>query len=150
MDKAVSIRKFEAEIRALKTEAAGYVSVKGWTIVAATYPVLAVVIRHSRSLRDVEFRFTCDEWDELPPSLTLHHPIGGDEFTWGEWPKGGWLVHDSHWATRKPFLCLLGIREYHTHQSHLGDKWEGYRLRGSYRLRDIIDRVHQRFEDSYG
>ena len=150
MDRAVSIMKFEAEIRALKTEAAGYVSAKGWKIIASTYPVLAVVLRHSRSIREIEFRFTCDDWDELPPSLALHDPSGGQELTWAEWPQRGWVVHDTHPSTQRPFLCLPGIREYHTHTSHLGDHWEGYRLRGTYRLRDIVDRVHQRFEDTDG
>ena len=36
------------------------------------------------------------------------------------------------------------------HSSHLRDKWEGYRLRDSYRLRGIVDRVDQRFNDSRG
>ena len=66
MDRAVSVRKFDAEIRAFKTEAAAYVSAKGWMIVGATYPVLAGVLRHSRSTREIEFRFTCDDWDEIP------------------------------------------------------------------------------------
>ena len=150
MDNAVSQRKFEAEIRSLQTEGADYAASKGWTLVASTYPVLAVVMRHSRSALDVEFRFSCDEWDALPPSLALHHPEDGREFTWKEWPEGGWSVLDSHPSTGRPFLCLRGIREYHTHPSHVGDFWEGYRLRGTYRLRDIVDRVHQKFEDSGG
>lgn len=150
MDRAVSVRKFDAEIRAFKTEAAAYVSAKGWMIVGATYPVLAVVLRHSRSTREIEFRFTCDDWDEIPPSLTLHDPNGGKGLSWAEWPKGGWVVHKSHPSAGEPFLCLPGIREYHTHPSHLGDSWEGYRLRGTYRLRGIVDRVYQRFEDSDG
>ena len=150
MDRTVSIRKFEAEIWALQTEAAGYVSAKGWKIVESTYPVLAVILRHSRSTREIEFRFTCDEWDELPPSLSLCHPNGGGELTWEEWPKDGWDVHQIHTTTGKPFLCLPGLREYHTHQSHLGNKWENYRLLRTYRLRDIVDRVQQRFEDTNG
>ena len=150
MDRAVSIRKFESEIRSLSTEAAAYASLRGWNIVVTTYPVLAVVFRHSRSTREIEFRFTCDDWDELPPGLSLHHPNGGEELTWAEWPRGGWDAHQAHTSTGKPFLCLTGLREYHTHQSHLGNKWENYRLSGSYRLRDIVDRVHRRFEDTGG
>ena len=150
MDRAVSVRKFEGEIRALEAEASGYVLAKGWKVVESTYPTLAVVLRHSRTARAIEFRFTCDDWDGLPPSLTLHHPDGREALSWEEWPKGGWVVHASHPFVARPFLCLPGIREYHTHTSHLGDSWEGFRLRGTYRLRDIIDRVQQRFEDSNG
>ena len=151
MDKAVSHRKFEAEVRALQTdEAAGFVCAKDWRLVSTTHPTLAIVLRHRRSGREIEFRFACDDWDDLPPSLSFHDPDDGRELPWAEWPKGGWVVHESHPSTGKPFLCLPGIREYHTHPSHLRDKWEGYRLRGTYRLRGIVDRVDQRFNDSKG
>ena len=150
MDKTVSIRKFDTEVRLLRTEAAAYASAKGWQIVAEAYPILAVVLCHSRSGREIEFRFTCYGWNSHAPSLSLHHPKNGEALTWAEWPKGGWDVQSSHPLTDKPFLCLPGIREYHNHRSHLGDSWAGYRLRGTYRLGDIVSRVQQRFEDSGG
>ena len=150
MDRAVSLRKFEAEVRSLRAEAAPYAAARGWTIVDSTYPTLAVVLRHPSSNREVEFRFHCDDWDEQPPSLTLHYPEEGRELSWEDWPRGGWDVHQSHTSTGKPFLCLRGIREYHTHSSHLNDRWDGYRLQDTYRLRNIVDRVQQRFEDSNG
>ena len=150
MDTAVSLRKFEAEVRSLNAEAADYASAKGWTIATATYPALSVVLRHSVSNREIEFRFVCDDWDEQPPSLSLHHPGDGRELLWEDWPKGGWVVHDSHPSTGRPFLCLPGIREYHIHNSHLSDRWDGYRLWGTYGLLGIVDRVQQRFEDSNG
>ena len=150
MDPAVSLRKFEGEVRSLKTEAADYAAAKGWRITAATYPMLSVALRHAASNREIDFRFACDGWDGQPPSLSLHDPEDGRELTWEEWPKDGWVVHESHPSTGKPFLCLAGIREFHTHPSHLSDGWDGYRLRGTYRLRDIVDRVQQRFEDSRG
>ena len=148
MDEAVSRRKFDAEALALQANVAAFVRAKGWRLVSAIHPTLAIVLRHRRSDREIEFRFGCDHWDELPPSLSLHDPDDGRELRWAEWPKCGWEVHESHPTTGKPFLCLRGIREYHTHSSHIGDKWEGYMVRGTYRLRDIVDRVDQRFNDS--
>ena len=149
MDNAVSLRKFVAETRLLETEASAYVATKGWKIASAAYPTLGVVLRHSRSERELEFRFRCDDWDEEPPSLALHDPRDGRELLPTEWPRGnGW--HHKHPTSGKPFLCLPGIREYHTHRSHVRDRWDGYRLRGTYRLRDIVDRVHQKFELSSG
>ena len=150
MDTAVSLRKFEAEVRSLNAKAADYAAAKGWTIAMATYPTLSVVLRHSVSNREIEFRLACDDWDEQPPSLSLHYPVDGKELSWEDWPRGGWDVHESHTSTGKPFLCLQGIREYHTHSSHLSDRWDGYRLRGTYGLLGIVDRVQQRFEDSNG
>ena len=149
MDKAVSLRKFEAETRSLGSKAAGYTAAKGWRITSTVYPTLGVVLRHSRSAREIDFRFACDDWDAQPPSLTLHDSRDGRELLPTEWPRGdGW--HEKHPTVGKPFLCLPGIREYHTHRSHVGDSWDGYRLRGTYRLRDIVDRVHQKFESSSG
>ena len=150
MDRAVSLRKFDAELRSLSTDAAAYAAAKCWRIIPTDYPTLAVALRHSRSSREIEFRFTCDNWDEVPPSLALHAPDDGRELPWGEWPKGSWHALSKHPATAKPFLCVPGIREYHTHPSHLGNKWDGYRRRGTYRLCNIVDRVHQTFEQSDG
>ena len=127
-----------------------FVARRGWNVVAAIYPRLSVVLKHPRSGRAIEFRFNCDDWDELPPSLALHDPASGKELPWEEWPKEVWSVLECHPATRKPFLCLRGIREYHTHNSHLRDLWENYRPLSSYGLLSIIDRVQQRFNDSNG
>lgn len=149
MDLEVSRRKFDADIQALQGDAAAYAAARGWTVVSTAYPVLGVLLVHPRSKRGIEFRFTCDQWDELAPSLALHNASDGRELSWKEWPQGGWAAGE-HPNTGKPFLCLPGIREYHTHPSHIDDKWEGYRLRGSYRLRDIIDRVQQKFEAADG
>ena len=150
MDEAVSRRKFDTEVRSLQADAAAFVRARGWRLVSVIYPTLTIILKHRRSCREVEFRFACDHWDELPPALSLHDPADGRELRWEEWPKRGWKVLAAHPTTGKPFLCLPGIREYHTHTSHIPDKWEGYRLRGTYRLRDIVDRVHQRFNDSDG
>ena len=150
MDSTVSRRKFEGEVRSLKAEASDFAGARGWRVLVATYPTFSVVLRHPASHREIEFRFTCNDWDEQPPSLTLHHSEDGRELTWDEWPIGGWDVHASHTSTGRPFLCLPGIREYHTHTSHLNERWDGYRLRGTYRLLNIVDRVQQRFEDSGG
>jgi hypothetical protein len=145
MDPAVSKRKFEREIESLRCQASGFVESAGWEVLEATYPILAVVFPHPRTQRRVGFRFSADDWDEIPPSLVLFDPGSGDELSWLNWPKGGWSAHESHPGTHKPFLCLPGIREYHTHGSHLGDRWDNLRGRESYRLRYIIHRVQQRF-----
>ena len=156
MDTAVSLRKFEADVRSLNAEAADYAAAKGWTIAMATYPTLSVVLRHSVSNREIEFRFTCDDWDEFSHRLSaLHDPARrAESCSWAGMASKGRLVgprgsHPS--STGKPFLCLPGIREYHNHNEPPREtRWEGYRLRGTYRLLDIVDRVQQRFEDSNG
>ena len=150
MDRTVSLKKFNSAVQSLLTDAGLYIADQEWNVIAATYPTLAVVFRHPRSRRKVEFRFHCNDWDELPPSLSLHDPENGQELPWSAWPQGVWSVLNSHPSTGKPFLCLPGIREYHTHPVHLGDVWDRYRPGTSYGLLSIVDRVQQRFYDSSG
>ena len=150
MDRVVSTRKFDRAVKSMTTHASLFVAERGWDVVAADYPLLSVVFKHPRSHRKIEFRFNCEDWDELPPSLALHHPASGKEIPWEQWPQGVWSVLECHPLTRKPFLCLRGIREYHSHNRHLGDMWENYRPLSSYGLLSIIDRVQQRFNDSNG
>jgi Predicted metal binding domain len=150
VDPAVSRRKFERELECIRTQAAGFIEAAAWDVVDATYPVLAVVFTHPGSKRRVGFRFLCDDWDELPPSLSLFHPETGQELPWDKWPQQGWSAGNPHPTTGKPFLCLPGIREYHIHSSHLGDKWDNLRGRQTYSLRYILHRVQSRFGDTNG
>ena len=110
------------------------------------YPILAVVLPHPKTNRRLGFRFLCDDWDDQPPSLTLFDPATPkEELPWAKWPKAGWDVGDRHDNYPKSFLCLPGIREYHSHPSHLKDQWVNLRPQEGYKLRYIIERVHQKY-----
>lgn len=37
-----------------------------------------------------------------------------------------------------PFLCIAGVREYHEHPAHSGDRWESHRTSGAGRLMRLI------------
>ena len=150
MDRQVSELKFAKELDAIHTIAGDFLVTRGWEITAEQYPILAVVFTHPKTNRRVGFRFICDNWDEQPPSLVLFDPDTAAELDWSKWPQGVWSVGNSHPITGKPFLCLRGIREYHTHSSHLDDHWSNYKPHESYQLRYIVDRVRQRFGDTNG
>ena len=151
MDPDVSRLKFAQEIGKITGASAAFVKLARWEIVSTEFPILAVVFTHPRSQRRVGFRFACDGWDQEPPSLALFDPPTGAELSWNQWPKGGWLAHHPHPVTGRPALCLPGIREYHTHTSHLNDPFINYRSRGeSYTLLHIVYRVQQRFGDTNG
>lgn len=51
---------------------------------------------------------------------------------------------DGHPHTGRPFLCLPGIREYHTHPQHTGDDWLLHRTTGAGRLAVICERIWHR------
>jgi hypothetical protein len=46
---------------------------------------------------------------------------------------------------RPPFLCLAGVREYHEHPAHSGDRWELHRSAGAGRLVRLLEVI-----DTYG
>lgn len=150
MDAEVSRRKFAKAISAMTGDASEFMKLRGWKVKAEEYPVLTLLFKHPTTGREVGFRFLCDNWDELPPSLTLVDPEDGSELPWEKWPQGGWNAGNQHPRTNKPFLCLPGIREYHTHDSHLNDLWENLRCRESYSLLHIVERVRQKFEVTNG
>lgn len=42
-----------------------------------------------------------------------------------------------------PFLCLPGVREYHSHPAHSGDSWELHRPNNEGRLVHLLDIIHR-------
>lgn len=45
----------------------------------------------------------------------------------------------AHAADAVPFLCMIGVREYHHHPRHSGDLWLLYRRSGRGRLASILE-----------
>lgn len=96
-------------------------------------------------------RFDLEDYDQRAPSITFRDP-----WTWELLPfpallrasvpdeKSGRqlnVILDSHPDTKRPFLCLRGVREYHEHAQHTGDDWNLYRASTS--LFSIMYRVWQ-------
>lgn len=128
---------------------------RGWLVLASTYPELTVGVRHRRTGRIRVFRFAFDDWNDLPPRLTLLDGETLEELPGTMWPKSGtshW--HASGWTSAggitslQPFMCMQGIREYHTHQSHVGDSWENYKSQSGFDLGGIISKVTEVFQKS--
>lgn len=97
-------------------------------------------------------RLRYDNYDLWPPSLRFIDPrtggltmppvqavdrVGGDS----DEVRNALLGHPTEGV---PFLCLPGIREYHSHPQHSGDDWLLHRERGDGRLAVICDRVWRR------
>ncbi len=80
------------------------------------------------------FRLRCGHYDAQPPSVAMVDPDTLDELPLWRWTAG--VPHSIHPRTGRPFVCLQGIAEYHTHPSHITDSWDRYRTR--VRLRETI------------
>src|SRR5438105_3776387 len=96
VDPAVSQAKFDRDVAHLLPESNNFVRENGWEFQEHTWPLLRVVLTHPTSKRAVGFRFTFDEWDDLPPSLSLYDPTTGVELGWDKWPQGGWNAGNVH------------------------------------------------------
>jgi hypothetical protein len=92
-------------------------------------------------------RLTYENYDLWPPSLTFI-----DAFTREPTPphvraflsgSDGLrdVLIDAHPATHRPFLCIPGIREYHSHPQHSGDDWLLHRKLNEGSLWTVCDRI---------
>ena len=122
MNELASQMLFDAELPRLKRLAASC----GWTVNEASFPVLDVSFG-AETVRALRLRLRADGWNELPASVELLTP-SGVPLAVGAAPRHGVFNQGPHSnGQSRPFVCMVGSREYHTHTSHLSDSWENYR-----------------------
>jgi hypothetical protein len=112
---------------------------RSWTINEMSYPVLDVTF-HSPNRKPLRVRFVCDNYNEDPVIVQL---LAEDGSFLTALPSGhGVLNVGPHPTTGKPFICSPGSREYHTHPSHIGDKWENYRGKSGFDLGGLLTQIY--------
>lgn len=81
-------------------------------------------------------RISLDDFDQRAPSVVFCDPFTWEELPYEKLHRGNHMgdnatafnvILDGHPLTKKPFLCMRGIREYHEHPQHTGDDWMLYR-----------------------
>lgn len=129
---------------------------RGWTIDAADYPDLRITAVHRNIGASRTFHFRFDGWDERPPSLAVIDPETLEMLPGSQWPAPNGFWHSNGWSgeagdgtSNQPFLCMKGIREYHAHSSHLGEKWESYRTSPDYSFGNIVSKVMEVYQQSH-
>jgi len=73
------------------------------------------------------FKLDCSRFDAEPPSVSMVDAVTSSDLPLERWTPG--VPHSIHPITQKPFVCLQGVAEYHSHPSHLDDSWDRYRNR---------------------
>jgi hypothetical protein len=101
---------------------------------------IMVGFERGRDAKPGVFRFGCAYFDAQPPSVAMVDPGTGVELPLERWTPG--IPHGLHPVTGKPFVCIQGVAEYHSHPSHLGDSWDRYRHR--YRIPQTAKRLLQK------
>lgn len=174
VDPAVSRVKFDRELGEYRDLASDY-RARGWLLVRAEFPqvVVAMVARQLKPpavVCGVKLDFT--DYDAYPPSVRLVDPFTEEPYTAAALPTTlkraveqpamippGFPVPagararlmteqplmQAYGSDSVPFLCLPGVREYHDHPGHSGDRWELHRRTGAGRLVRILEVI-----DTYG
>lgn len=136
---------FERDVRRLDSRTAAH---RNWTVLQAEYPVLDVILGHPTAA-PLRLRFTCVDWDDLPPSVEVLDAAG--QHLAQAPPGAGGIFHPSpHPVTGRMFVCMRGTREYHTHFSHVGERWDGYRGQSGLDLLGILDQIWRCWKRAVG
>jgi Predicted metal binding domain len=127
---------FEVQVSRLELP---LLQLRRWRILSREYPTLELMFGHE-SRPPLRLRLVCDNWNELPPSIELLDQEG-NLLSPAPRDPAGVFNPGPHPMTQKPFICMRGAREYHTHPSHLTDHWDSLKLRSDYDLGGILTQV---------
>lgn len=110
---------------------------------------VAIPVRKTRlHVCAVCVRIDFANYDLWPPSLTFIDfvtrqpapPPVAHAFLRGDYGSQNVLI-DEHPLTRRPFFCVVGTREFHSHPQHSGDLWLVRRTSGHGSLATICERL---------
>lgn len=104
----------------LKVLTPNFLRVQGWELNNIEHPQLDVTFLGSRPLR---VRLNYEDWPDRAPAAELLE-ASGEVLTVGATSV---FNMSSHPITHRPFVCMRGFNEFHTHDSHLTERWENYR-----------------------
>lgn len=146
MLEALSRGAFEREVARLDKR---FVEHRNWTVIAAQYPVLDVVFGHPVRA-PLRLRFTCDGWDDQPPSIEIltadgqHIPSHRGPGHLHEYVfTGGQGIYNSGPGEQapRPFICMRGSREFHLHSGHRAEHWDNYRGQSGNDLLGLMEQL---------
>ena len=118
MHEVLARRKFDGDVASLNDI---LVRTSRVTVHSRTFPVLDLTFEHTTPLR---LQLIATDWNEAPPSVVL---LNLDGSTCSTPMPGGIFNQGPHPSTGKPFVCMRGTLEYHTHESHINEVWDQYK-----------------------
>ena len=133
---AVSRSLFDEALRTWPPELA---ESRAWIVHQAAFPVIDC--EFTRTGR-TPLRLVCDftDWDDQPPSISIRNSSG--EVLSTLLPNTTAVFNGSpHPITGRPFVCMAGTKEFHSHSSHLNESWEQYRGKPGFGLGDILTKL---------
>ena len=135
MHEAASKALFEADIGGLRPR---LLTSRKWKVYEANFPILDVGFQ-GEARTELRVRFRATNWNDEPPVVELLDAAG--EYLIQLPNPGGIFNNGPHPDTKRPFICMAGAREYHTHPSHLDDRWGNYKSRSDFSLCGILTQI---------
>ena len=112
---------------------------RGWVLHSLEFPVIDCAFT-APGRTTLRLRLHCNDWNDCPPSISLHATDGAPLETLHNDPTGV-FNRNPHPTTQRPFICMRGSLEYHTHSGHIADKWDPLKSRSSYTLGGIMTQL---------
>jgi hypothetical protein len=156
VDSGISAKKFKRELDAWKSNPDA--RARGWLLldIDEAFPSVEIAFLAKLGVSNAPTflpavvcaaRLKYDNYDLLPPSLTFidavtrlpARPHVRAIIASPDGPQD--VLIDAHPLTGQPFLCLPGIREYHTHPQHTGDDWLLHRPMHTGAIWTVCDRI---------
>jgi hypothetical protein len=137
MHELASRALFEEAVKALEDE---LLQARDWQVFAKDYPLLDIGFRREGSVR-LRVRLRCDDWNDQPPSIEICDAQGLLTLAMPPNNLSGIWNSSAHPSTGKPFICMRGSREYHTHPSHTADAWATIKSLDAYTLGGIVTQI---------
>ncbi|MDR3627763.1 MAG: hypothetical protein P4L45_13055 [Ignavibacteriaceae bacterium] len=137
MDSEVVKRYFDIDVKKI-IENYDLLRIRNWKIVKHEFPELIISMIHPQSHNEYYFLLLCDD---IPISLQIVDSKNFLPVQISEWPQGDYFLN-GHSVTKGSFLCIPGIREYHSHhveQTH----W--VMTSPDFRLPVVLDSIYAHF-----
>lgn len=169
-DPAVCQAKFDAEVASYRAIENDMIR-RGQWMISAVFPKVLVnfAALGDQAIPVVAFGVELDftNYDMWPPSVQIVHPFTRRPYRGSNLPLHAQLVRRRNgfeniplselslhpdalermmqWRSPNdiPFLCHVGVREYHEHPAHSGNDWLLHRGLGKGTLYHLLDLIHQ-------
>ena len=110
-----------------------------WVFHNVSFPVVDCEFR-TEDRTPLRIYMDCSEWNEQPLSVTLKNSHGE---LLRSLPSARSNIFNAgpHQTTGLPFICMAGTKEFHTHPSHLNEKWDQFRDKPGFDIGDILMKI---------
>lgn len=114
---------------------------RGWLRNSCEFPLVDVTYTLPGRI-PLRLQLECSRYDEKAPSVSLHSAEGALLTSIHDRRYNGVFNPGPHPVIQRPFICMRGANEYHTHPSHIADLWESLRGKPDFSIAGLLYQLH--------